>query len=56
MEPKPIEALAMLERAARAMQLPADEHDKLRSCVQIIFNQLKMIEEETSKKAVEATK
>ena len=41
---KPLEALAVIERALRSMTLSADDHDKLRQAVQLIFNELKLSE------------
>lgn len=41
---KPLEALATLEQAVRQMTLKADDHDKLRACVQALFEWIKMKE------------
>ena len=37
----PMQALATLEGAVRQMQLKADDHDKLKEAVKVIFDTLK---------------
>lgn len=40
-----LQALSALENAVRSMKLVAEEHERLKQAVQVLFNHIKMLEE-----------